>query len=285
MSTPIAIIWDYDTAIGQVNASFPYNFHEETLLKEIENVENILELGKAYEISMTFAIVGFAAENGQYPYHVPDQIRKIASLGHEIASHSWRHEWFPYLQREQIQRTLRRSKLALEACIGKQGSVRGFVLPFSRPMTWYSKGAVSLGDRVLGPWYSGGSLGSLLPFVAEAGYTWWRVAHRPLWWKLPMLGRFRPTTRAFARRGVWCVPQHCTGFGQRAKELMEKHIAARSPLFVVGHPLGLSLPHEENFVHLQEFLGILAEKRVKGEVEVVTVSECLDGVMRRMTEL
>ena len=34
------LIWDFDAAIGQINSTHPYNYHEELLYKEIENVEN-----------------------------------------------------------------------------------------------------------------------------------------------------------------------------------------------------------------------------------------------------
>ena len=39
----LLITWDYDSAIGQVNASYPYNFHEQTLLQKIENIGRILD--------------------------------------------------------------------------------------------------------------------------------------------------------------------------------------------------------------------------------------------------
>lgn len=275
--TPVALIWDYDGAIGQVNSSYPYNFHEESLLREIENVESILNIGRSHDISMTFAITGFTAESGAYPYHFPEQIRSIYSHGHEVASHSWRHEWFPFLQEEQIRRSLARSKKVLEACIGVEGAVRGFVPPFSRPMSWYAKGAVSLGDRVLGPWYRGASLGTLLNYVAGAGYTWCRVAFRPLWRKV--FGDRRQVKReAFQEKGLWCIPQHCTGFGERALELLESHITTRRALFIVAHPLGLTLPHDENLLKFKRFVDVLGRYRDEQRVRTVTVSQYLHGL-------
>ena len=271
MNATVSIIWDYDAAIGQVNASYPYNFHEETLIKEIENVERILDLGQEYEIRMTFAVTGFAAEEGHFPYHVPEQIRRIYEEGHEIASHSWRHEWFPYLTREQALRSLRRSKAALERCIGIQGEVRGFVPPFSRPMSWYSKGAISLGDRVFGPWYPGASLGRLLPLVAEAGYRWCRVTYRPLVNRILRRGQ---EPKQFRRHGgLWCVPQHTTGFGPNAIALLEEMSVNGGGLIVTGHPLGLSLPHEENLKKLVQFLQRVSEMRKDGVVATATVKD------------
>jgi peptidoglycan/xylan/chitin deacetylase (PgdA/CDA1 family) len=276
MSATVCIIWDYDAAIGQVNASYPYNFHEENLLHEIENVERILEHGRKYKTPMTFAVTGFAAEEGHFPYHVPQQIRRIYEDGHEIASHSWRHEWFPYLTREQAVRSLRRSKMALEKCIGIQGKVTGFVPPFSRPMSWYSRGAVSLGDRVFGPWYPGASLGSLLALVEEAGYRWCRVTYRPLVNRILRSGQ---EPRRFQRHGgLWCVPQHTTGFGSKAIALLRALHGTGGTLVVTGHPLGLSLPHEENLRKLVEFLERVSEMREDGAVAISTVED----VVRRL---
>src|SRR5580693_8115976 len=103
------LMWDYDGALGQVNATYPYNFHEEMLLQEIQNVDFILQSARSLALKMTYACVGFSAEPGHWPYHVPEQLQRIHAEGHEIASHSWRHEWFPYLEPQQVVRSLRRS--------------------------------------------------------------------------------------------------------------------------------------------------------------------------------
>jgi len=120
------IIWDYDSALGQINSSFPYNFKYDPIYQEIENVEYILRKAAELEIKMTFACLGFAAEKGIPPFNIPDQIKKISDSGHEIASHSWKHEWFPYLTDKQIYKSLERSKYSLEECTDKKGSAVAF---------------------------------------------------------------------------------------------------------------------------------------------------------------
>jgi peptidoglycan/xylan/chitin deacetylase (PgdA/CDA1 family) len=276
MSGKVFIIWDYDTAVGQINSSYPYNFNEERLLEEIENVDKILELAKEFDVRMTFACVGFAAEPGHYPYHVPDQIRTIFSQGHEIASHSWRHEWFPYLQREQIKRSLVRSKSILEECLGSPGAVKGFVPPFSRPMSWYSRGAFSLGDRVFGPWYPGASYGSLLPMVQEAGYNWCRVAYYPIWQKLSTRNAKTKSVKSTWRESsrVVCVPQHYTGFDESARWLLRTAIGGGA-VVLIGHPSGLTRSGTENIAHLRNLLLDIAESQQAGTLETSTVSSCV----------
>jgi peptidoglycan/xylan/chitin deacetylase (PgdA/CDA1 family) len=270
----LILIWDYDAAIGQVNSTYPYNFHEDRIFEEIANVETILELGREFEIRMTFACTGFTAEPGQFPYHAPDQIRKIHSLGHEIASHSWRHEWLPYLEPKQVQETLARSKHILESCLGIPGAVKGFVPPFSRPMSWYRKGAWSLGDRAFGPKHPGSNLGSLLKLVHEAGYSWCRVAYRSLWKKMTA----KPLTGAYLkkweqRHGVMCVPEDGVGFTEWAHLLSKKAIEEKRPTVITAHPSGINRNGVEAVAKLRHLLRTIADYQQKGVIESSTVSQ------------
>ncbi|MEL7625976.1 MAG: polysaccharide deacetylase family protein [Anaerolineaceae bacterium] len=277
MSGTLRIIWDYDGPIGQVNSSFPYNFDERKLLREIENVDTILDLAKKFSIPMTFACTGFSAEPGDYPYHIGDQLKKINSQGHEIASHSWRHEWFPFLTNEQIRLSLSRSKFALETCVGVQGAVKGFVIPFSRPMSWYARGALSLGDRAFGPWRKGASLGSLIKLIGEAGYKWTRVFYRPIWQELLS---DRTQNRNYSKSWenyhvVTLIPSHYFGFDQIAKDYLLSAINHGGDLVISGHPAALSFGREESLENLVTFLELTASERDQGKLLVKTVSEGL----------
>lgn len=269
----VIVIWDYDTAIGQVNATYPYNFHEEVLLEEIANVDRLLEFAAARGVRMTFACVGFAAEPGHFPYHVPEQLRRIHAAGHEIASHSWRHEWFPALAREQVKRSLARSKLALESCIGAPGAVTGFVPPFSRPMTWYRKGSISLGDRSLDPFRSGANIGSLCCAAADAGYTWCRVSYHA-WSQRVGLSRWRPLIGERAERaaGVACIPLHYAGFDQPAHDLLDLALAQRRSMVLAGHPSRITSGKEEDLSHLASLLDRIAELQQRGLIHLRTMS-------------
>ena len=111
----IILIWDFDGPIGQINATIPYNFHFDTMVSEINHVKWLLEVWDQPAINCCFAITGLSAEEGVYPYNFPELINEIASKGHEIASHSWKHEWVPLFTKEQINRSLKQSKKALHA--------------------------------------------------------------------------------------------------------------------------------------------------------------------------
>jgi hypothetical protein len=270
------MIWDFDSAIGQVNATYPYNFNEQRIVEESTNVDTLLAMAGDASVRMTFACVGFAAESGVFPYHVPEQIRRIRAAGHEIASHSWRHEWFPFLEKEQVRRSLDRSKAVLEQCLGEPGAVRGFVPPFSRPMTWYRKGALSLGDRGFGPMRAAADIGSLCEALRTSGYVWCRVAHRSLVQRLTGR-RTRPLIGARADRcaGIACLPQHYTGFDAPALALMDEAIARGRSIVINAHPSGLSRNGAENFATLRPFLARIAEYQAQGRLAARTVSDHL----------
>ena len=92
MRKKVFLIWDLDGFIGAVNSTSPYNYNSTNHELELKCVEQSLELMAKHDVKCTFAITGFSAEEGKYPYTFPELIRKIYDCGHEIASHSWRHE-------------------------------------------------------------------------------------------------------------------------------------------------------------------------------------------------
>ncbi|HEX5631661.1 MAG TPA: XrtA system polysaccharide deacetylase [Gemmatimonadales bacterium] len=77
------------------------------------STDAILELLARHGAHGTFFVVGWVAE--QYPHLV----RRIAEAGHEIASHSHFHEQVFRLSPEAFRADLRRSKAALEQCVGQ----------------------------------------------------------------------------------------------------------------------------------------------------------------------
>src|ERR1035437_987735 len=88
------IFWDYDTQWGGDRSRSPGGPKNWGRL-DFENTERLLELHAQFNIPACFAVVGAAALPGLRPYHDPDQIRRIHAAGHEIASHSFQHDWLP----------------------------------------------------------------------------------------------------------------------------------------------------------------------------------------------
>lgn len=277
MPGQLIIIWDYESALGQINSTLPYNFSYAPIYREINNVEYILSKANKLDIKMTFACMGFAAEVGVYPFNNQEQIRKIFEEGHEIASHSWRHEWLPYLTEKQIFKTLERSKFALESCLGKKGVVKGFALPHSRPMSWYKKYSFSLGDRGFYPFHRGADLGYILKQLAILDYGWCRVLnrHRPIWEKA--FGKEQGDDYRFGKwevcHDIVCVPAQYTGFDKPALEYLKKAVEKNESLVIVGHPAQLSKDNSESKANFDKFIDAAHKYISEGKLEAKKVSE------------
>lgn len=210
-SKKIILIWDFDGAIGQINASFPYNFNYSSFEKEISNVKEILEILQQYKIKTCFAITGFSAEEGKYPFMFPELIKEIYSRGHEIASHSWKHEWSSLFRKVQIDKSLKRSKLILESTIENKQDVIGFVPPHNRPMTWLRRGAFSLGDRGVFPLFRMADNENIINCLRENNYRWCRVSYKNLLVKIGLKTR-KLTGRVVSYKEILLLENHYTGF-------------------------------------------------------------------------
>jgi len=256
----VKIIWDFDAPIGQINSTFPYRFHFEILEKEIENVRYILDTSEEFGFKYTFAVTGFSAEKSVYPFDIRNLISEIYQKGHEIASHSWRHEWLPLLMEEQVIRTLERSKQVLEKCIGVEGAVKGFVPPHNRPMTWLSKGAFSPGDRGVYPFFKGANADYILRILEKLDYRWVRMVY-----KTPMDRLLRRDSYPSLKRGVYrhnainIIPLHYNGFDKKAIDVVKRGLVLNRDVFICGHPSGLSRGGDESKENYDNFIKFLSK--------------------------
>jgi polysaccharide deacetylase family protein (PEP-CTERM system associated) len=85
------------------------------------NTERLLALFEDAGIRATFFILGWVAERH------PALVRRVAALGHEVASHGYGHRLVYDLTPRSFREDIRRSKLALEAISGRP--VRGYRAP------------------------------------------------------------------------------------------------------------------------------------------------------------
>lgn len=259
MKKKIFVIWDLDGAIGQINSTFPYNFDYKTLETELENVRYALGKLDEYQIKTCFAITGFSAEEGKYPYVFPELIDEISQRGHEIASHSWRHEWAPIFTRKQINLSLTRSKSALEKSISNREAVVGFVPPHNRPMTWLGRGAFSLGDRGVYPFFQMADNSQLVNELESTGYKWVRISHQNFLQKLRLRTK-NITGRIYRQHDMWIFENHYAGFDNT---VVSHILNTEFPTYTVSaHPLMLSFPDKsENKENFQRFLESILKER------------------------
>ncbi|MDP2160925.1 MAG: polysaccharide deacetylase family protein [Flavobacterium sp.] len=245
----IFLIWDFDGPIGQINSTLPYNFHFENMVSEIDHVKWLLEIMDEYAIHSCFAITGFSAEQGIYPYTFPDLIKEIASRGHEVASHSWKHEWIPKFSKNQIEKSIRRSKKALEEAIGIPNIVSGFVPPHNRPMTWWQRGAFSWGDQWMFPFSKLGNTEELIALLNKNDFSWIRVSYKNILQRFKIVKR-NPTGTVFNYKGMLVFENHYNGFDSKVIDHILK--TNYETYTISAHPfmLGLSNKSESkaNFI-------------------------------------
>lgn len=259
MKKKILLTWDLDGFIGVVNSTMPYDFNFDYITRELEWVNRALDLLQQHQIKTTFAITGFSAEKGLYPYSFPELIKKIADHGHEVASHSWRHEWVPVFRKKQIDKSLARSKKILEGAIGQNYSLSGFVPPHNKPATWIRRGAYSLEDFGLFPFFKMGDVDSLLNLLKKNGYKWARIAHNPFINRLKKK-EFTRKQRVYNYKGMVILENHYTGFDERIIRYIEE---TEQPYFTISaHPAMLDLKggRPESWEKFEKFINHFANR-------------------------
>ena len=273
----LLLFWDYDTEWGAVAdraRNLPVPAGQGAL--EFENTERLLELHAEYDVPACFAVVGEAASAGSRPFHDPAQIRQIHAAGHEVASHSHRHEWIPGLGHAALTQTLHRSRSALEDCIG--AAVTTFVPPYNQPFDHARALSFSRAERRQVP--SGRiDLRALCGALARTGYRFCRVAYRPLSLRLAdrVAGRWvdRPG-KLETIEGIVCSRLNTPGgFAAETLAMVERTAREGGIAVVYGHPHSLTAANSQNERWLVPFFERVRELRRTGRLEPVLPRECL----------
>jgi peptidoglycan/xylan/chitin deacetylase (PgdA/CDA1 family) len=261
----VVVFWDYDTQWG-ADADRERRAQAASGRGHLEfaATDRLLELHDQYGIPACFAVVGAAALPGARPYHDPVQIRRIHAGGHEIASHSFRHEWLPGLGRAALHETLARSKDALEQCIGD--AVVSFVPPYNQPFDYAAGWSFSLSER-RGARPARTDLRGLCDALRDAGYRFCRVAYRPMHLRIadrlvrrPLDGPARVETIA----GVTCVRLNTFGgFDEGALTMVRRCAKAGGIAVVYGHPHSLDARNSQDETWLRPFLEELSLLRAQ----------------------
>src|SRR5690606_7830971 len=78
------------------------------------NTQRLLDCFDDHQVKATFFIVGWVAEK------FPQLVKDIAKRGHEIGSHSNRHQLLSEMDKEQFREDIRTSKHLLEKLSGQE---------------------------------------------------------------------------------------------------------------------------------------------------------------------
>jgi hypothetical protein len=268
--TKLLLFWDYDTQWG-ADRSRSGGGPKDWGKLEFDNTDRLLDTLAKYDARACFAVVGAAALPGNRPYHDQAQVKKIHKLGHEVASHSFRHDWLPGLSSADLLETLRLSKDALEQCIGAE--VSGFVPPYNQPFDYLRRLSISLAERrEARP--NRTDLSRLCKALAETGYRFCRVAYRPLHIRLAEAARGRRIDRlAQVERiaGVSCVRINTPGgFDERSMSVLRRVAGQPGAVVAYGHPHSLESGNSQDHRFLCKFLELSTELRKAGKLEFAT---------------
>lgn len=262
----LLFFWDYDTQWG-ADRSRILGGPKDWGRLEFENTERLLELHAEYEVPACFAVVGSAALPGERPYHDPGQIRRIQAAGHEVASHSHRHEWLPGLNAEALKETLLSSKQALEQCLGSP--VTAFVPPWNQPFDYLRRLSLSLAERREAPSHRT-DLRKLCETLAETGYRFCRVAYRPLNERLMdrLAPRPEPPRRPETIEGVTCLRLNGFGFLPATSHLLDRCVATGGLAVVYAHPHSIREGKSQDESLLVPFLERVRAYRRAGRLRI-----------------
>jgi len=264
----VVFFWDYDTQWGADRSRSPGGPKHWGPL-EFGHTERLLELHAQYNIPACFAVVGAAALPGERPYHDPEQIRRIHAAGHEIASHSFSHDWLPALGPCALRETLRRSKDAIEQCIG--APVLSFVPPYNQPFDYLRGLSISLSER-RSVRHDRTDLRRLCDALRECGYRFCRVSYRPLWQRLVermLRKRLHLPLRPVRIAGVTCLRLTTTGFDRAAAEALGRAVRRGGFVAISGHPHSLHSGNPQDEKHLVPLLRQISQLRGSGCLQVL----------------
>lgn len=273
----VCLYWDYDTQWG-ADRSRAGGGPKDWGPLEFENTERLLELHAEHEVPACFAVVGAAALPGRRPYHDPAQVRRIHEAGHEVASHTFRHDWIPALGPAELRDSLGASKDALEQCIGAE--VVSLVPPYNQPFDYPGGLSFSLSER-RAVRRDRTDLGALCEALRETGYRTCRVAYRPVAVQL--------AERVLRRRLDWPMQPRCVGgvlclrlnsaggFGPTTMSLLERCVETGGMLVVYGHPHSIRREGTEHERYLTALLQRVQALRSAGRLRVVRPRDLLPG--------
>lgn len=278
-ATTLLLFWDYDTQWGADRSRSPGGQKKWGYL-EFQNTERLLQLHAEYDIKACFAVVGAATLPGERPYHDPDQIRRIHAAGHEIASHSFRHDWLPGLTQSELLDTLRQSKDALEQCVG--APVVTFVPPYNQPFRYPRKLAPAFSERRIAGKHAV-TIPALCIALRVAGYQFARVSYFPLpdYIRVRLFGgRAGQAGRLETISGLTCIRLNTPcGFGPPTLNLLDRVVRQQRGGFVVvyAHPHSLHNGSPQDEKYLIPFFERINALRRQGLLTVARPADVLAG--------
>ena len=257
----LIIYWDYELQKGADASVLGYSDG----IEDYHQTEFILKLLKKNDIKSCFAVLGYAAEQGELPYHAPQQIRQIAEEGHEVGSHTYNHKRISTISYEYLLEELERSKCAIEKV--SKTKCTDFVAPWDKPQYFLRK-AIDFKPNTLIPKASKFSFNQICSALNKTGYKTYRVC--------PLTSRFNKfkLAKPMKNKNITCIPCRLSnGFGLDAKKLIKKAIAKKGLAVVYGHPRGLAHEGLQNKKYFEGFVNFVKKQVDQRKLEVILPNE------------
>lgn len=272
-SGKLIIYWDYELQRGaDVSPSGRHDWG----MEDYRQTEKLLKLLDRYQVKTTFAVVGFAALDGDLPYHAPAQIREMVQRGHEVASHTWLHDWVPGLTYPQLIESLRKSKTQLESVTGQ--SVISFAPPWNAPRTFLRKTSFGLYDRRRNqPPHT--DIPALCRALRETGYQTARIAYEPIHHFLFRRLTGKPviqSTREEWVENILCLKVSNGGFDVNSITVVQQAAQTGKNAVIYGHPNTLAGDNPEGLKFFIPFLEVACDLREQGKLDIITPAQLLD---------
>jgi len=266
MAGNLLIYWDYELQKGA----------DQKFLKsdkwdgygEYKQTELVLKLLDKYDVKTTFAVLGYAAKKGKLPYHAPEQIRKMHSLGHEVASHSQNHEYIPDLNDKQIEKTLIESKKNIEKVI--KDKVYSFVPPYNMPLKYFGFNFALKHGKL--PSFSKVSVERLLRILSRVGYKTCRLNKFT-----PIRNKLFDKYKSYKPRmlnKILTVKLNChAGFLNDARQVVNHAIKTGNTAVIYAHPHALGKKGRQSLDNLKSFLVYIKSLEKEKKLKITTPYE------------
>lgn len=268
----LLLYWDYELQKGDEQSRSGTQGRAE----DYKQTERLLELLEHFSLRATFAVLGFCALPGGLPYHAADQIKKIADMGHEVASHSWEHEWIPNLTYDNLVEILSKSKKILAEVTGRE--VVSFAPPHNVPCRYLRKTALG--------WYQSRrseynriDIPLLCKALRESGYKTCRITYENIFQSIARHAFRKVIYKPYAPErieGIWCFRVGTPGgFSPTTRKVVDEAVKSGKIAVVYAHPHSLTADNWQNEKHLIPFLEHVSKLQNEGKLWVTTPSELL----------
>tara|TARA_Y100000310_G_scaffold329502_1_gene399497 strand:+ start:2555 stop:3370 length:816 start_codon:yes stop_codon:yes gene_type:complete len=265
----LIIYWDYELQQGADTSTLKY----QDGIEDYHQTESILNQLKKHDLKTCFAVLGYAAEKGDLPYHAPQQIQQMAEAGHEVGSHTQNHQRISNLSYPQLLQELKQSKENIEKIT--RTKCTAFVPPWDKPQYFFSNG-VDFKPGSFIPHFSKLNLNQICSALKTTGYLTYRVC--------PLTSRFTKfkLSKLFRKKNITCIPSRMgNGFDIQAKRLVKKAILNRGLAVVYAHPRGLAHPGPQNKVYFEDFIRFTSKLVADRKLEMILPQELTESPMSK----